>query len=133
MNREILFRGFHLDLNGNDSIFINGNLERGTWAYGYLWSSHTIGYESPCGNIDEIAVEPSTIGQFTGLTDRNNIKIFEGDICKVGDLIYQVVFKYSQWKFDIISDEIYCDPYFNSHCGEHCEVIGNIYKNSAKR
>lgn len=46
----------------------------------------------------------------------------------LNDLIYQVTFKYAQWKFDIISDKYYCNPCFHSHT-DICEVIGNIYEN----
>ena len=34
----------------------------------------------------------------------------------------------SGW-FKILSNKVYCCPAFNSHCGEYCEVIGNIYDN----
>jgi uncharacterized phage protein (TIGR01671 family) len=73
MTREILFRGKRLD--------------NGKWAYGDLlhdWQDKgdciRQGAEhSECGIF---AVDPATIGQFTGLTDKNGRRIFEGDIVR---------------------------------------------------
>ena len=68
MNREILFRGKRVD--------------NGEWVEGYLSSSKTIGAISSVGNYDECIIDPSTVCEFTGLTDRNGKKIFEGDILR---------------------------------------------------
>ena len=74
--------------------------------------------------INEISVvKPETVGQFTGLTDKNGVKIFEGDILLFGDTSFVV-----EWKNDIAgfgyldtSDRVLgCD-------GINCEVIGNIH------
>lgn len=117
--REILFRGKRKDT--------------GAWVFGDLvHSQYKIG--DTCvgqyGNTVGIhQVNPETVGQFTGLTDKNGTKIFEGDVCKVGNLIYKVVFEYSAWWFKILSNKVYCCPAFNSHCGDLCEVIGNIHDN----
>ncbi len=73
-------------------------------------------------------VKPDTVGQFTGQYDKNGKMIFEGDIVSIGDLMYHVIFKYSQWKFHIMTNNAYCDPYFYSHA-DICEVIGNIHDN----
>lgn len=125
MDREILFRGKRLD---------NGEWVEGSYMEHYY--SSRFGCVSAIFTNDDvlcktyrISVDPSTVGQYTGLTDKNGKRIFEGDICRVGNFTYQVVFQHSQWWFSITTPGVYCNPYFDSHCGEYCEIIGNIHDN----
>ncbi len=61
--------------------------------------------------------------------DKNGAKIWENDICRIGEFIFKVSFKNSHWCYEIISKNIYYNPWFDSHCGDYCEVIGSIFDN----
>ena len=132
--REILFRGKRTD---NDE-----------WIKGYLHKTDGVGkgYRAFAIQVQDIdsymcrphshEVQPKTVGQYTGLTDKNGKKIFEGDIIQ-GTIT-------SRWDKSLIR----CEIVYKGDCflaiekisntlWEHkirfakdIEVIGNIHDNT---
>ena len=140
--REILFRGKRFDNN--------------EWVYGSYLDENNLGiftddteYED-C-NIAIVEVNTETIGQYTGLTDKNGKKIFEGDILKYTRRNWL----YSQSSKNATYFVAYLEMYYDDTCAAFkcrhydenwkligggfsplnaeeiiVEVIGNIYDNT---
>ena len=147
MIREILFRGKSLDKSG---AWVLGSLIHRTEFYGDPCDDYFILYggEFDCDYYDADRVNPETVGQFTGLFDRNGKKIFEGDIIHAhyanapkADFVEQVVF--CDGRFCSLFSTIdgsgkmwsalpFSAPHIKNDKSIHmewCEVIGNIHDN----
>ena len=72
-------------------------------------------------------VDPATVGQYTGLTDKNGKKIFEGDVINAqwrSRSSAEVVFESGMFKAHGMSLITWiADPFYR------CKIIGNIYDN----
>lgn len=112
--REIIFRGKRVD---------SGEWVEG-WLLKYEYNKMYIHkYYSVNENIwRQHEVYPETIGQFTGLTDRNGNKIFEDDVIRVDyESQYKVLYKVGGF---FISEKVML-----AACNDISEVIGNIHDN----
>lgn len=121
--REIIFRGKSID--------------SGEWLYGdyaprtNLYHANIFTKEN---YLEGVAVDEETVGQYTGLTDKNGRKIFEGDIVKHYNNSpargYDVgVISWSKKKTAFVRSSMQrCDEV---RLADYCkyEIIGNIYDN----
>lgn len=130
--RQILYRGKRID----DS----------KWAEGYfykIWNKTFIlwGMTNDSPNMEEVISE--TVGQYTGLKDKNGKEVYEGDIvctrfpegcenagkmCSIGDIQFRdgmFGINWTQWKNDTFWGLRRIDEDFH----KEIEVIGNIYDN----
>lgn len=118
----------------NRRKFRGKSLVDGSWVTGFYSMSQSYHYISePCRSIK---VDPLTISQSTGITDKNGKEIFEGDILTDSWVDYSrraedltvVVFKEGAFGFNLHYDGF--TPMSNLMTGDmKFEVLGNIYDN----
>lgn len=130
MNRDILFRAKLKDDYSNKG-----------WQYGLVYctwfSGNIFKYwlkpikKKNLTTFDTVCVDPETICEYTGLTDKNGTKIFEGDIVRYGDSIHKVVFEQRNGTayFGLFWSPKETVPFGKYQDLRHIEVIGNIYDN----
>lgn len=122
--REILFRGKRKFPRWQfDNIWVDGYLLR--------YEDGDCDICSPSGpdELYKYSVHPSTVGQFTGLTDRNGTKIFEGDIVNI--LTENEESGVVEWENGgfVVNADGFCVDFHTNINGTDLEVIGNIHDN----
>lgn len=134
-----------------NALYRGKRADNGEWVQGWLKPYQNGGYDDikeyprlciQNGYLskDIYEVIPETVGQWTGLTDKNGIKIFDGDIVQyqpeystepISSVVEYCVEKYNYPAFDLKNHDYEANGLQCAHEeGEGCEVIGNFYDNS---
>ena len=115
--REILFRG-----RGNTKY------NDGEWYYGVPIRDFEGDWQI-CTDNSKRTVIPETIGQYTGLKDKNGTKIFDGDIGRRRDDIFLIDWSEEKAAFVMIFHDYICEILYLEEMWDDAEVIGNIHDN----
>ena len=126
--REILFRGKAVNLHNGSKDFVYGQYVQnrdGKMIYSDTWED---------GKQKHYVID-GTVGQYTGLTDKNGKKIYEGDILRTGTRMGYILFEKGCFRFRWKNFDKYRDDFFKTciiteyGSFRELEVIGNIHDN----
>lgn len=131
--REILYRGKAVE--GNQWIYGIPAYDDVNDSWGIIVSlSRDV--KCNCQSMKEdayllsgVTVDRDTIGQYTGLTDKNGKEMYEGDIVKIGRETHQILWKQGDCAFvfyDPTDKQAYPFDYLEDF---RVEVVGNIHDN----
>ena len=121
MDREILFRGKSI----STGEWIQGDGIHYPKSINYLGTCWIDGMENRAN--DWIQVDPATVGQFTGLCDKDRKKIFEGDeVIDIACPEEKYVVEYFQLGFDLNAYPEY-RSFYELLERNRIKVIGNIH------
>ena len=124
MSERYFFRGKRLD----NEKWMQGNLVYLDEEHVGIWTENAQSY---------IWIDPATIGQCTGLKDKNGTLIFEGDVCRVKKAIFEIVYNdcglyakikkngSSRYGHEVVKT---CYELIDELCEKGLEIIGNIHE-----
>ena len=114
--REIKFKG----VKKSDGKWIIGDLNHIEGKV-FIFNRTDEGLNSP----DDYEVDPNTVGQFTGLKDKNGVEIYEGNLDKEG---YMCKYSKVECCYIFVTEKDMGGFYkLNYRCSDAVEIIGNIH------